>query len=99
MEERAVVAVRAVAACACAMLLTECGGGNTESRVRETGAPTSTGTKVLEAGSRALQSAGPVKGLDIYLNGFHPMSDNAGMQMEAHHYCHQLNEDFAQCVL
>jgi hypothetical protein len=21
------------------------------------------------------------------------------MQMEAHHYCHQMNEDFAQCVL
>jgi hypothetical protein len=46
-----------------------------------------------------LQDTTPVKGLDIYLDGFHPMSDNTQIQMEAHHYCHQMNEDFAQCVL
>jgi hypothetical protein len=37
--------------------------------------------------------------MDIYLVGFHPMKDNSQIQMEAHHYCHQVNEDFAQCVL
>ena len=38
-------------------------------------------------------------GFDIYLVGFHPMKDDPEMQMEAHHYCHQVNEDFAQCML
>ncbi|MDQ1474197.1 MAG: hypothetical protein QOJ99_5677 [Bryobacterales bacterium] len=81
------------------MLLTACGGGNTSSRVRENGAPASAETKALEAGARALQSAAPVKGLDIYLDAFHPMADDVQIQMEAHHYCRQMNEDFAQCVL
>lgn len=56
-------------------------------------------TKTLEAGAKTLQSSAPVKGFDIYLVGFHPMKDHPEMQMEAHHYCHQMNEDFAQCVL
>lgn len=56
-------------------------------------------TKTLEAGAKALQSNAPVKGFDVYLVGFHPMKDHPEMQLEAHHYCHQMNEDFAQCVL
>ncbi len=46
-----------------------------------------------------MQNVTPVKQFDIYLVGFHPMKDNPSMQMEAHHYCNQVNEDFAQCVL
>lgn len=56
-------------------------------------------TMVLEAGAKLLQSNAPLKGFDIYLNGFHPVKDHPEVQMEAHHYCHQVNEDFAQCVL
>ena len=56
-------------------------------------------TKMLEAGARLLQSSFPLKPFDIYLVGFHPMKDSPEDQMEAHHYCHQVNEDFAQCVL
>lgn len=56
-------------------------------------------TRALEAGAKLLQSNAPLKGFDIYLNGFHPMKDRPDLQMEAHHYCHQVNEDFAQCVL
>jgi hypothetical protein len=37
--------------------------------------------------------------MDIYPVGFHPMKDGPAHQMEAHHFCHQVNEDFAQCVL
>jgi len=99
MEKRSLMSASGSTACALAMMLAACGGGNTDSRVRESGAPASTGTKVFEAGSRVLQSAEPVKSLDIYLDGFHPMADNPAVQMEAHHYCHQMNEDFAQCVL
>ena len=46
-----------------------------------------------------MQSKAPMHGFDIYLVGFHPMKDHPEMQMEAHHYCHQVNEDFAQCML
>lgn len=55
--------------------------------------------RTLEAGAKVLQSNAPVKGFNIYLVGFHPMKDHPEQQMEAHHYCHQMNQDFAQCVL
>ena len=64
-----------------------------------TGESKSGKTKILETGAKLLQSNAPVKGFDIYLVGFHPMKDHPELQMEAHHYCHQVNEDFAQCVL
>jgi len=64
-----------------------------------TGETKSAKTQTLEAGAKALQGNAPVKGFDIYLVGFHPMKDHPEQQMEAHHYCHQMNEDFAQCVL
>jgi hypothetical protein len=100
MEKRTVIPTAGRAAFVSAMLIAAaCGGGNTGSRVRENGAPASAETKVFEAGSRVLQSAAPVKGLDIYLDAFHPMTDDVQIQMEAHHYCHQKNEDFAQCAL
>jgi hypothetical protein len=56
-------------------------------------------TKALEAGAKILQSKRPLAGFDIYLVGFHPMKAHPEQQMEAHHYCHQMNQDFAQCVL
>lgn len=56
-------------------------------------------TKALEAGARLLQGSSPLGPMDIYLVGFHPLKDDPGHQMEAHHYCAQVNEDFAQCVL
>jgi hypothetical protein len=59
----------------------------------------STKTKMLEAGAMLLQSNAPLNGFDIYLVGFHPMKDHPELQMEAHHYCNQVNEDFAQCAL
>ncbi len=63
------------------------------------GEPKSPRTIGLEAGARLLQSAAPLKPFDIHLVGFHPMKDHPEHQMEAHHYCHQMNEDFAQCTL
>ncbi len=56
-------------------------------------------TVTLEAGAKVLQSNAPLKPFDIHLVGFHPMKDHPGHQMEAHHYCHQMTEDFAQCTL
>ena len=63
------------------------------------GEPPKAGTTALQAGARVLQPMGPAGKLDIHLVGFHPMKDAPHEQMEAHHYCHQLNEDLAQCAL
>lgn len=56
-------------------------------------------TRVLEAGAKLLQSSTPLEPMDVYLVGFHPMKEHPDHQMEAHHFCHQVNEDFAQCTL
>jgi hypothetical protein len=56
-------------------------------------------TTLLEYGSKIFQAHRPLKGTDIYLMAFHPMKENPCHQMDAHHYCKQVNEDFAQCVL
>nr|WP_233739571.1 OBAP family protein [Lysobacter sp. GX 14042]MCE7032547.1 OBAP family protein [Lysobacter sp. GX 14042] len=63
------------------------------------GAAESARTGLLEAGAKALQDNGPMAKFDVYLVGFHPMKDDPQHQMEAHHFCHQVNEDFAQCAL
>ncbi len=63
------------------------------------GDPKTATTITLEAGAKLLQSSAPLKPFDVYLNGFHPMKDHPDKQMEAHHFCHQVNEDFAQCTL
>lgn len=63
------------------------------------GAPKSARTQALEVGAKVLQGAAPMRGFDVYLVGFHPMKDAPELQMEAHHWCHQRNEDFAQCIL
>ncbi len=56
-------------------------------------------TRTLEAGAKVLQRNSPLGPMDVYLVGFHPMKDRPEHQMEAHHYCHQVNQDFAQCTL
>src|SRR5690606_32939033 len=63
------------------------------------GAPESGRTDLLEAGATALQRDAPTDALDIYLVGFHPIKDDPSHQFEAHHFCRQVNEDFAQCAL
>jgi hypothetical protein len=63
------------------------------------GDPKSAGTRALEAGARLLQGNAPPAQLDIYLDGFHPLKAHPRHQMEAHHFCRQVNEDFAQCAL
>lgn len=63
------------------------------------GAGQETTTEVLTTGAELIQPEGPVDRIAMYLVGFHPMVDDPTHVMEAHHYCHQVNEDFAQCVL
>ncbi len=81
------------------LALAGCGANTSGPKTRVEGAPESGSTKTLEAGAKILQDTTPVRQFDIYLVGFHPMKDKPSAQMEAHHYCNQVNEDFAQCVL
>lgn len=68
-------------------------------RATPPGAPLSAETRALVLGAKALQRNSPLGPMDVYVVGFHPMKEDPQQQMEAHHYCHQVNEDFAQCVL
>lgn len=71
----------------------------TEPKVAPEGRELNTKEEGLKAGAEILQGNAPTDKLDIYLVGFHPMSDAPSHQMEAHHFCYQVNKDFAQCVL
>lgn len=62
------------------------------------GAPKTLHTRLLEAGARALQPPAP-GGFHTYVVGFHPAKDDPEQQWEAHHFCRQINEDFAECLL
>ncbi len=89
------------AAVLCGVMIAACGGGNTppQGDAAAPGAPRTPTTATLETGAALLQAKAPVEKIAIYLNGFHIAKADPGMQMEAHHYCNQVNEDLAQCVL
>jgi hypothetical protein len=75
------------------------GAGATDPAVEVPGRPESARTSVLETGANVMQRDVPTDALDIYLVGFHPLKDDPQHQFEAHHFCRQVNEDFAQCAL
>jgi hypothetical protein len=56
-------------------------------------------TRALEAGAVVMQGNAPLHGFDVYLDGFHSVKEHPEQQMEAHHFCRQVNEDMAQCAL
>lgn len=56
-------------------------------------------TQLLETGAKVLQTDAPVDGFDIHLVGIHPMKNAPHHQMDVHHFCRQVNQDFAQCAL
>ena len=86
---------------AAALCTAGCGGGDTGPGEGQTapGAARTGETAALETGAAALQAKAPVDQIAMYLVGFHPGKADPQMQMESHHYCDQVNEDFAQCVL
>lgn len=57
------------------------------------------GLAALEQGANLFQGTAPLKDFDVYGVGFHPAMDDPQIQMEAHHYCRVVNDDFIQCVL
>lgn len=79
--------------------LAGCGGENTPSIVQAPGSERTIKTKVLETGAAMLQNKAPLDALNTYLDGFHFYNGNMEGQMEAHHYCTNLNEDVTQCII
>jgi hypothetical protein len=63
------------------------------------GAEKSTKSTVLGMGANLLQSHSPINSINMYLNGFHFYADDMGRQIEAHHYCSHITEEFFQCVI
>ncbi len=82
-----------------ASLLLACGGKNTSSNVDSPGREKTDTSRILEAGADLLQAKRPLKSLNMYLDGFHFYNGDLNGQMEAHHYCSQINEDCIQCVI
>jgi hypothetical protein len=81
------------------VFLIGCGAHTAPSAVQAPGRELTTKSAVLEAGAAALQSMPPIQQLNMYLDGFHFAAQDMGQQMEAHHYCAQLNEEVHQCAL
>lgn len=46
-----------------------------------------------------LQSKRPISHIHRYLNGVHMYSGEVDRQIEAHHFCTHINEDFQQCLI
>jgi hypothetical protein len=67
--------------------------------VQPPGDPKTLWRSTLQSGAHLLQDRSPLKGFDVYVVGFHCAKSRADMQMEAHHYCKQVNSDFIQCAL
>lgn len=63
------------------------------------GAPKSTESKMLGMGADILQGRSPISAINMSLNGFHFYADDMGRQIEAHHFCHHISEEFFQCVI
>jgi hypothetical protein len=70
-----------------------------ERLVQPPGDPKTLWRATLQTGAALLQSTDPLSGFDIYVVGLHCAKGEPHMQMEAHHYCKQVNSDFLQCVL
>ena len=80
-------------------VLSGCNGGGTHSDVSSPGTEKSLKTAALERGAELLQSKPPIGSINAYLDGFHFYSGHMKGQMEAHHYCAILSDDFIQCVI
>jgi hypothetical protein len=91
--------LRSIMAPFIAVLVSGCGGENTDSNVSPPGRDETARTKALEAGADLTQDTAPVRTLNAYLDGFHFYNGDIKGQMEAHHYCGHLNEEVVQCVI
>lgn len=85
--------------CMCGRARAQDAPGAAKPDQRIPGAPKSAKSTMLGMGADLLQNDGPISAINMYLNGFHFYADDMGRQIEAHHYCTHVNEDFFQCVI
>jgi hypothetical protein len=69
------------------------------SPVKPAGEGRSLWRQALEAGAALIQDRTPLKDFDVYVVGLHCGKGEPDMQMEAHHFCRQVNQDLFQCVI
>ena len=72
---------------------------NTGLNATPPGVEKSVKTKVLETGAAVLQNRAPINAINVYVDGLHFHNGSLDRQVEAHHYCSVINEDFLQCTL
>jgi len=68
-------------------------------KLRPPGEDTSLWRATLETGAELMQTHAPLKSFDIYVVGLHCARHDPQMQMEAHHFCAQVNADVLQCAI
>ncbi|PZQ12361.1 MAG: DUF1264 domain-containing protein [Ancylobacter novellus] len=86
----------AAVGCSCGAALAQQPGEKTRPVL---GVEKSLKSHALEMGADIIQSKDPINAINMYLNGFHFYADDMGRQIEAHHYCAHLNDEFFQCVI
>jgi len=99
MAKRQRMSLRVAAIVAAGLLVGCTGSGDAEPASQPPGQALAPDTRALALGATVLQSTAPPNQLNVYVVGFHPLKDDPLHQMESHHFCHQVNEDFLQCVL
>lgn len=63
------------------------------------GSPKSFLTTALETAASAIERFYPIKQIGAHLVALHSYAHDPKRQVEAHHYCSHLNQDFHQCVI
>ncbi|GAB4822496.1 hypothetical protein N2152v2_009542 [Parachlorella kessleri] len=70
-----------------------------ETKSQVPGKPVELSTKVLDTGRDLLQRFAPLKSVHEHVCGFHFYAHDMTRQVEAHHYCAHLSEEFRQCII
>lgn len=60
---------------------------------------TSLSTKVLSTGAELLQNFSPINQIHQHYDGIHFYSGEMERQVDSHHFCSHLDDDFHQCVI
>jgi len=90
----------AIRAAAILVMIFSSGCGKTSPpEVKPAGQEKSGKTAALETAAGVIQRNTPAEQLKIYLSGLHVMKNNPHNQMDAHHFCRQVNQDMAQCAI
>lgn len=74
-------------------------GKSAPPEVKPAGREKTAKTAALETAAGAIQRNAPAEQLKIYLSGLHVMKNDPHHQMDAHHFCRQVNQDLAQCAI